>query len=324
MTQTSPLVSVVVETVTPRDEVVSDGPLAEELSGALAEMPRQTYPSDLIETIVVVDEGVPEAERQEIVRRFPSVRLVEAPAMNYFAAKNAGAAAAHGEIVALIDGDCVPAADWLERLVARFERGVDAVAGQSRYVGEALLWRTLSVPGLGYVLEDESGSATGFNLNSVAFRREVIREHPLDARIRRHGGCYLLYNQLRADGARIVYEPRARTVHGIDGLKGLGAVRKHFGRGYDAVTVYRLDDRGVLRGTRPFRRFGGAALVAITANRILGDWRRLARRRHQIGFRPAALPYLALVIVPIRLLELAGSIAALVAPDLYERRSARR
>ena len=137
--------------------------------------------------------------------------------------------------------------------------------------------------------------------------------HPLDARIRRNGGCYFLYHQLRAAGARVIYEPRAVVKHGLD-VAGLGFIRKHFDRGYDGVSVYRLDDDAVLRGTRLFRRLGGMALVPLTARRVVVDWVRLLRHRRQIGISLFTLPYFAFIAGLTRLIELAGGLTAAVAP----------
>jgi hypothetical protein len=147
----------------------------------------------------------------------------------------------------------------------------------------------------------------------------VLLAHAFETRIRRDGGCYLLYHQLRAAGARIVYEPRAVVAHALD-IRGLGVVRKHFDRGYDGASVYRLDDRGVLRGTRLFRRLGGLALVGIVARRIVVDWIRLARERRQIGISPWALPYFGAVALGTRLIELAGGLKAVIdAREPHER-----
>lgn len=308
---TRPLVSVVIETITTRHDCPA-GSLADGLTGTLDGLDRQTYPQGLIERIVVLDREVTESDAGELCRRYPSVKFVSSPASNYFAAKNAGAAAAAGDIVALIDGDCEPAADWLERLLAPFDPQVVAVAGRTRYTGASLAARTFSVPDFANVLADEKGLASGILINNVAFRREVFLAHPLDARIRRNGGCFLLFHQLRAAGARILYEPRAVVAHGPD-YGGLGFLRKHFDRGYDGVTVYRLDDDGVLRGTRLFRRLGAPALVAIVGRRIVFDWLRMLRHRRQIGIPFIALPYFGAVAVATRLIELAGGLTATVA-----------
>lgn len=305
---TRPLVSVVVETITARYEAHSSS-LADQLNGTLTALDRQTYPRDRIETIVVLDHEVDPAVGEELRRRYPSVKVGYSSKSNYFDAKNAGATIASGSIVALLDGDCEPAPDWLETLVSRFDPEVDVVAGRTRYAGNSFVARTFSVPDFANVLGDATGAASGFNLNNAAFRRDVLLAHPLEARIRRNGGCFFLYHQLRAAGARMVYEPRAVVAHGLD-IRGLGFVRKHFDRGYDGVSVYRLDDRGVLRGTRLFRRLGGVALVAIVGRRIVADWIRLARQRRQVGISAFALPYFGAIALGTRLIELAGGLLA--------------
>lgn len=305
-----PLVSVVIETITARFDCAA-GALPDNLAGVLAALDRQTYPRELTECIIVLDDKVAVADAVELCRRFPLVKFLSSPLSNYFAAKNAGASAAAGEIVVLLDSDCVPEPGWLQALVAPFESGVAAVAGRTRYEGSSWLEWTFSIPDFAYIVTEESGAASGFNLNNVGFRRDVLLAHPLDTRIRRDGGCYLLFHQLRADGARVLHEPRALITHRVD-VRGLGFVRKHFNRGYDGTAVYRLDDRAVLRGTRLFRRLGAVALVAITGRRIVVDWRRMLRHRHQIGIPVMALPYICTVAVGTRLIELIGGLMAIV------------
>jgi glycosyltransferase involved in cell wall biosynthesis len=301
---------VVLETVTPQTSVAG-GSVADRLAGPLAALTAQTYPQDRIERIVVVGGEVPAAERDEIARRYPRVVLATSAPDNYFDAKNKGAAAGSGEIVTFLDGDCTPRPDWLERLIGRFEDGVTAVAGEVRYEDKGVLARALSVPDFGYILTEKNGLASGFNLGNVAFRRDEFLANPLDSRIVRNGGCYNLFHQLRAKGARIVYEPEARVSHALD-FKGLGFFKKHWARGHEGLEVYRLDESATFRGTVWYRRFGPLALAALSGRRILVDWARLARHRKQIGFPLAALPVYAALGASLRLVELAGSIAASV------------
>jgi len=307
-------VSVVVETINARGE--ANGPLADELRGTLDGLAQQTVAPD--EIIIVVDDLVDDATADELRRRYPQAKFITSGRSNYFAAKNAAAEAASGEIVAMVDSDCVPLPEWLEMLLARFGPDIAGVAGRSRYTGSSssLMARTFTVPGLAYVLEQDDGTATGFNLSNVAFRRDILLRHPLDPRIRRNGGCYLLLHQLQAAGARVVYEPRARVWHGApDGVGGL--VQKHFDRGYDGVGVYRIDEQCVLRGTRLFRRLGPIALAGFTGRRIVLDWVRLARHHRQIGIPAFAVPFWCAVTVATRLIELVGGFVAVAAPRRY-------
>lgn len=311
---TRPTVSIVVETITAREhEGAGTPPFVDRLLPTLAAADAQGYPRDRFEVVVVLDEAT-RADADALQRRCPFVRVAFASQSNYFAAKNAGAAAATGDIVVFLDSDCVPGAGWLETLVAPVHAGAGVVAGRTRYTGGSFAARTFSVPDFANVLGNDDGGASGINLNNVAFRRDLILAHPLDARVRRNGGCYFLFHELRAIGTRIVYEPNAVVSHGLD-VDGLGFVHKHFDRGYDGTNVYRLDTRGVLRGTAVYRRFGPPGLVALVARRILVDWGRLAKYRSQIGIPVIALPFFAGVSVLVRSIELAGGLTAAFRPQ---------
>jgi glycosyltransferase involved in cell wall biosynthesis len=302
-----PFVSVVIETVTVRH--VSVDSMVADITPCLDALHAQTYPADRMELIVVTDPGVPAGVRAAISQLAPGARLTESPVSNYCAAKNAGAQAARGSIVAYTDADCVPAPDWLERMVGRFEPGVAAVAGRTRYTGGTRWTRTMSVPSFAYTVQDGSGEASSFNINNCAFARAVILEHRLDERVRRDGGCSLLRYQLRAAGKRVVYEPAAGATHARDEITGLNVFRKHYNRGFDGASLYYLDDSGLFQGTRLVRRFGALALVGVTARRVLRDWGHIARHRRQIGVRARAIPAFAAVSVVTRTIELVGMMA---------------
>jgi glycosyltransferase involved in cell wall biosynthesis len=312
----APSASIIIETVTAREHG-THGPLADVVGPALAAVQGQTYPRDRTEAIVVLDDES-RHEAAEIQRRYPFARIVFAPAFNYFAAKNAGARNATGDIVALLDGDCTPDSSWLQALMADFSPDVGVVAGRTRYAGHSVTARTFSVSDFGNVVGTADGTASGFNLNNVAFRRDLLLAHPLDARVRRNGGCYFLYHQLRALGVKIVYEPRASVEHGLD-VGGLGFVGKHFDRGFDGTNVYRIDERGVLRGTSIYRRFGPLGLVALGGRRILLDWVRIVRDRRQLGISLVSVPYYAGVVLTIRLIEMAGGLTAALRPGPQSR-----
>jgi glycosyltransferase involved in cell wall biosynthesis len=303
-----PLVSIVVETVTAREDG-SGAALAEALRPTLEAVGRQTWPAEAREVLIVTGPEATAAEVEALRRAWPDACLVASPLASYFAAKNAGAAAARGDYVALLDADCVPAPDWVEKLLARFEPGVGSVAGRTRYPASGGLARLLSIPDFAYAFAAPDGGATGFHINNIAFRREVLITHPFEARIRRNGGCYLLFHRLRAHGIGIVYEPEARTEHALD-ASGIKFLRKHFDRGYDSVSAYRADEQGHLKGTLFFRRFGTLSLPPIFLRRAALDWINLVRHRRQMDFPFLWLPLLLLLGTGLRTVEFAGALAA--------------
>jgi GT2 family glycosyltransferase len=78
--------------------------------------------------VVVVNDGSTD-RTLEIAERFAFCRIISQPNMGLSAARNVGAEAATGEIVAYTDSDCVADPDWLTYLVARMETGNLAACG---------------------------------------------------------------------------------------------------------------------------------------------------------------------------------------------------
>ena len=80
----------------------------------------QSYPAARYE-IVIVDNGG-NARLHRLARRFRGVRVVGEVAESAYAARNRGASAAAGDVLAFTDADCIPDRRWLERGVAALER----------------------------------------------------------------------------------------------------------------------------------------------------------------------------------------------------------
>ena len=79
--------------------------------------------------VIVVNDGSRD-RTLEIAERYPYCRIISQPNKGLSAARNVGAEAATGEIVAYTDSDCVADPDWLTYLVARMEAsGVAACGG---------------------------------------------------------------------------------------------------------------------------------------------------------------------------------------------------
>jgi glycosyltransferase involved in cell wall biosynthesis len=63
--------------------------------------------------VVVVDDGSADGSAEEAERFGPPVRVIRRPRLGPGPARNAGAAEAHGELLAFTDADCEPEAGWL-------------------------------------------------------------------------------------------------------------------------------------------------------------------------------------------------------------------
>jgi glycosyltransferase involved in cell wall biosynthesis len=88
----------------------------------------QDWPSQALE-LIVVDNRSTDATRA-VVAEYPVRLLEERRAQSSYAARNRGAAASHGDILAFTDADCVPDPGWVRALAAALQPdGVGLAAG---------------------------------------------------------------------------------------------------------------------------------------------------------------------------------------------------
>lgn len=86
------------------------------LAGCLEALAAQTRPAD---EIIVVDNGSLD-DTAEVARR-AGARVLTEPIRGIFPATATGFDAATGELIARLDADSIPPADWIERIVATFD-----------------------------------------------------------------------------------------------------------------------------------------------------------------------------------------------------------
>lgn len=98
-----------------------------EIETCLASLQTLDYPAEKMEIIVVDDAS--RDHTAAVVRRF-NVRLIILPFnRGQSAARNAGVAAAGGEIIAFLDSDCIARPGWLRELVPYFQDARVALVG---------------------------------------------------------------------------------------------------------------------------------------------------------------------------------------------------
>lgn len=229
----------------------------EALARCLEALARQTYPRERFE-VVVADDGSA-APPADVVERFSiamSISLVEASHGGPGAARNAAAARARGEYLAMTDDDCVPEPDWLTRLDAAVCASPGALVGGR--VENGLADNPMAEASqllIGYLYEyfasDASSTIRFFTTNNLAvpanrFRQlggfdvvsigETAEDRDLCDRWARSGGV-------------LVYEPSAVVRHHSP-LSFTGFVRQHFRYGRGAVHFHAAR---VTRGGPPVR-----------------------------------------------------------------------
>ena len=151
-----------------------------------------------------------------IVRRFPSVRLLEAEGHGPYAARNSAIAATSGDVLVFTDAECEPAPDWLARIASTFERPeVGAVLGQrlpGRETFALSLVNRYERAKDDYIFGGLRAHLYYGSTNNLAVRRDVLDELDGFAERRRGADTLLVRRLLERRGPRaIVYAPDVKV-----------------------------------------------------------------------------------------------------------------
>ena len=176
------------------------------------------YPKDKLE-IIVVDDGSQDGTPDQ-VRQYPVKLLALARNRGQSAARNIGAAAAQGEILAFIDSDCIADPQWLLELVPYFQDERLALVGGyvDAYYRRTWLDRFEEVQSplnMGREMALGVGPDSDFYVPTcnVLIRKEVyLRLGGLDEDLRLGEDVDLCW-RLKAQGHHLLYVPKGKVRH---------------------------------------------------------------------------------------------------------------
>jgi GT2 family glycosyltransferase len=166
---------------------------------------------------IVVDDGSDDGTADHVAEHFPWVKLLRLDPCGLSAARNAGAAAATGEILAFTDDDCAPDHEWLARLGRVFADGSFAAAGgpnlppRPRTWWEAVVCAAPGAPSHVMLDDEEAEHLPGCNLAVTKEAFDAISG--FDPRFRTAGDDVDFCWRLRAAGYRLGFAPGAFVWH---------------------------------------------------------------------------------------------------------------
>lgn len=295
----------VVSVVTAVDFAYHGGRTVDNLKATMAALAAQDFDGPLEFLLVESSDRVAEVPG-EIRDILPSLKILGFPCSTSYELMNAGAAAATADIVAFVDGDCVPAPDWIRRLVEALRAHPDAVAvsGFTLYQGDGFRDRVMGLLSRSYVDPGRPGPTRFFTNNNGGMRRHVWLEHPLPTDAGPYGSRLQTEAIWRA-GGRFQFEPRMRLVHDYEGWEMEGDIRRH--HGFSTVITRRLDR------TMPYAwlvRLGPGAIPLIVAGKTLANWADCLRTAHHYRVRWYELPLAMALSAVLHLMEIPGMIQA--------------
>ncbi|WP_213952730.1 MULTISPECIES: glycosyltransferase family 2 protein [unclassified Variovorax] len=208
-----------------------DGPGMELVSSSLQRLilllGQQTLPLTSLAQVVITHDGLPPHICKSIERlaQRPIDFVAIDPYTGYYDAKNVGfdmTDAALCDYVAFADADCLPAADWLERLLEPLDgpEGPSVVAGRTSYDTSLTGIALTTLDFMYFPSPLRQGGTRNFYANNVVFRRDVFERYSyqvLDGVYRAQ--CEVLGLRLQAAGVPVCYEARAHTQHRLPGTR---------------------------------------------------------------------------------------------------------
>lgn len=238
-------------------------------------------PSDLAWELVVVDNGSTDGTAlllDSYADQLPVRRIYEAR-QGLSRARNAGLAAAEGEILAFTDDDCIPAPDWLDAIVREFTNDADlaGLGGRVELYDPSDYPITIRTSRTREVLTSAQQLPALMVGCNMAFRRETvdaIGEFDVTLGAGTPAGSAedtdYLYRALLL-GLRIEYVPDILVAHnhGRRRVEEVAQLRRSYARGRGALlTKYLLRaDRGMAYCAYCDLRWNGGELV-----RALRSW----------------------------------------------------
>jgi len=276
-----------------------------DLLDAIRSLSGQTLPRDQYEVVVVDNastDGSEDAVR-ELAEEFPvPLAVVAEPRLGVAHARNAGIAAAQGDIVAFIDSDALAEEPWLAGLVAAFDDPAVVCAGgpvrlrfeggRPRGLPEVAQLR-LSACDQGPIARDIRSPAWLCGAN-IAFRRDVLASlGGFRAELGRRGGRPAsgeeteLCLRIERSGGRIRWVPGAVVHHRIrpSRLRLLAILRRSYWEGFSYGQIHAWHEEAASQESSVRRQMAGlqaecrrapllrrqAVLPAILAQRLRGQ-----------------------------------------------------
>lgn len=302
--QDLPLLSVVVETFN------AQAGAEVEVALVLDKLAQQTYPQNKIDIIVTIDEKF-DHMKQYLRQNYPQVQQVIIKDTSYYNMKYYGLKAAKGEIVALLDSDCIPCLDWAQSIVDNINNGVDFMTGKTRYSKDGIFPRLFSIFSFGDIYNDKNGDGNRFAPNNVAFCRPIVDQFEYDNRRKRCFGGSLIVHELKAQNYKFIYNQRQSVTHFNYGIR--YHITARFRSGYEAVMICNNDTTGVVP-EKKYMKFGLLFPFISAARRFVHDIKTLTNNHKDLDISPIEVPFFLAICILIRMYEIIPGLITIVSP----------
>ena len=238
----------------------------------------------------------------DLIAELPGLRVLGVPQDGSYERKNAAVRAARGEIVAILDADCIPVSGWLQSMIDTLQTHPQhvAVSGRTMYEGKTSSERSLSVLTRGYLDPGKEAPNRYISNNNAGILRTVWERFPLPEQ----EGPYAAQLQSAAilqNGGRFLFQPAMTVIHEFEGWSMERDIRCHIG--WATIRIRQLN---------PHLRFGWllrlgpASIPLFYIGRVIESWGTCLRVGRYYGLRLTDYPVALALTFWIHYLEIKG------------------
>jgi hypothetical protein len=199
------------------------------------------------EVILMENEAVQGSTPVDLLSRCPGARIEFSKATTSAELKDAAVKRASGELIAILEADCVPAPDWLRQMVSALREHPDyaAASGKTLYPGQSTFVRCLTLLDRS-VYPGGSGPTASISNNNSIVRRGLLDRYPYPASPSPFLSAALRWRAMQRDGVRFFFESRAIVYHALPSWSFIKDMRCQVGYAWGAQSESSV--RTVLRG----------------------------------------------------------------------------
>jgi cellulose synthase/poly-beta-1,6-N-acetylglucosamine synthase-like glycosyltransferase len=198
------------------------------------------------EVILMENETVRGSSPADLLSRCPGSRIEFSEATTSAGLKDAGVKRANGELIAILEADCIPAPDWLRHMVSALRGRPDyaAASGKTLYPGRSIFVRCLTLLDRS-VYPGGSGPTASISNNNSIVRRGVLDRYPYPASPSPFLSAALRWRAMQRDGLRCFFESHGIVYHALPSWSFIKDMRRHVG--YSLGAQSEPDVRTLLR-----------------------------------------------------------------------------
>jgi glycosyltransferase involved in cell wall biosynthesis len=199
---------------------------------------KQSYPKEYLE-IIIIDNNSDDKKTLEVAQNYKTdhaknIQVFTEKKKGSYAARNTGIHYSHGEVIALIDSDCIPTPEWLINGITAMEQfNADIVGGRVRFLfsnppGAAEIYDSLIHMQMQYAIEKKRTSPTA----NLFVHREVFSKIGLFPSEMQSGGDTIWTATANSFGFKLLYAANAEVLHPARNMSQLLIKRVRVGSGH--------------------------------------------------------------------------------------------